>query len=208
MPKRRVASSAPARNYLQRPADRFEPRQRFLIVCEGERTEPGYFRGFRAPGLVMDIRGLGVNTIQLVERAQELASEQGYDQVWCVFDRDSFPAGDFNRAIVLAASHGIHVAYSNQAFELWYLLHFNFYATAMLRADYVRKLSELLGHPYTKNSPSIFRELLSEQATATKHARQLLQQYPTDNPAQNDPSTTVHLLVEQLNKSGPYRVTE
>jgi len=30
-------------------------RQRFLIVCEGEKTEPGYFRSFQVPGVVVDI---------------------------------------------------------------------------------------------------------------------------------------------------------
>jgi len=32
-----------------------EVRQRFLIVCEGEETEPNYFRAFKAPGLVVKI---------------------------------------------------------------------------------------------------------------------------------------------------------
>jgi hypothetical protein len=34
---------------------RREVRQRFLIVCEGEKTEPGYFRSFQVPGVVVDI---------------------------------------------------------------------------------------------------------------------------------------------------------
>lgn len=32
-----------------------EVRQRFLIVCEGEQTEPNYFRAFQVPGLVVKI---------------------------------------------------------------------------------------------------------------------------------------------------------
>ena len=92
----------------------------FLIVCEGERTEPNYFRAFRLAGDVrgIDVRGEGYNTTRLVEAAIEYARQGDYDQVWCVFDRDSFPAQNFNEAIALAERQGFQVAYSNEAFEL------------------------------------------------------------------------------------------
>jgi hypothetical protein len=112
----------------ERKIDTKEVRQRFLIVCEGEKTEPNYFRNFRVPGKVYcDVRGFGYNTVSLVRKTIELREQDEYDQVWCVFDRDSFPAQDFNNAIALADRNSIRVAYSNEAFELWYLLHFNFY---------------------------------------------------------------------------------
>jgi hypothetical protein len=56
----------------------------------------------------------------------------GDTQVWCVFDRDKEGANvgensgniKFDESIALAVSKGINVAWSNDAFELWVLLHF------------------------------------------------------------------------------------
>jgi hypothetical protein len=42
--------------------------------------------------------------------------------------------------------------------------------------------------------------LESRQETATKHAQRLLAQYDPPRPAEDKPSTTVHLLVEELRK--------
>ncbi len=65
----------------------------FLIVCEGEKTEPNYFRSFpkKAGKIVFDIqfKGGGINTLKVVEKAIEIRdnSTQKYDRVWAVFDR-------------------------------------------------------------------------------------------------------------------------
>ena len=61
-----------------------------------------------------------------------------FDRVWVVFDRDDF--NDFNEAIALAERKGYKAAWSNEAFELWYLLHFIYLDTAISRADYIKKL--------------------------------------------------------------------
>jgi hypothetical protein len=112
------------RGYSSRKVDIREVKQRFLIVCEGEKTEPNYFRSFRVPKVVIDVQGLGENPSRLIESAKELKSQDDYDRVWCVFDRDSWTEQDFNNAIKNANSEGFGVAYSNEAFELWYILHF------------------------------------------------------------------------------------
>ena len=188
------------RIYSGRPVGTRPVRQRFLIVCEGEKTEPGYFREFRVPGLVVDVHGIGANTDSLVREAMTLREEGEYDQVWCVFDHDSFPAEHFRRAIELAAAEGIYVAYSNEAFELWYFLHFAYLDTALGRADYIVRLSQLLGERYRKSSPGMYTKLLPRQPDAIRNARRLLEQYQPANPERDNPSTTVHLLVEELNR--------
>jgi hypothetical protein len=136
----------------------------------------------------------------LVQAAIEIRKEGNYDEVWCVFDRDSFPANNFNNALILAQEKNIKVAYSNEAFELWYLLHFHFYQTGIPRHDYCKKLDKLLGHKYKKNSETIFEELEAFQSDAIRNARKLLEQYDSVKPENDNPSTTVHLLVEELNK--------
>lgn len=183
---------------MHRRIDEFPIRQRFLIVCEGEETEPNYFRKFRVPQLVVQVEGFGMNTIGLVHRALELREQDEYDQVWCVFDKDDFPAKNFNDAISLAKRNGIKVAYSNQAFELWYVLHFCYMNTAIKRADYMKMLEKELGHEYKKNSSTIFDELKQHQDAAIRNAKKLLGQYHPLKPSKDDPSTTVHKLVEQL----------
>lgn len=193
------------KGYSSRKVNTREVRQRFLIVCEGEKTEPNYFRSFRVPKDVfeIDVRGFGENPSRLVKIVKELSKQEDYDLVWCVFDRDDFPKEDFNNAIKNARDKGIQVAYSNEAFELWYLLHFEFLSSGIPRSDYIRKLKSLLGNKYQKNSETIYEELFDKQPTAIKNATTLLKQYNPHNPVDDNPSTTVHLLVQKLNRFIP-----
>jgi hypothetical protein len=198
MSRRRVNS----RGYSPRKVDTREVRQRFLIVCEGEKTEPNYFRSFRVSKNVaaIDVQGLGENPSKLVQSAKELKKQEDYDQVWCVFDRDSWTVEDFSNAIKNANDQGFKVAYSNEAFELWYVLHFEFLNTGIPRKDYLRKLTSLLGRTYQKNSETIYDELFEKQSIAIRNAENLLKQYDPHNPVRDNPSTTVHLLVLELNR--------
>ncbi|MFM9264503.1 RloB family protein [Tychonema sp. BBK16] len=204
------SSSRSKINYYNR---KDKTRRWFLIVCEGEKTEPNYFKKFPVNTRVinLDIRGEGKNTRSLVDKAIELKNSSEYhesNRFWCVFDRDingrnSNDAQNFNAAMTLAKNNGIKVAYSNDAFELWYLLHFHFYNTGFSRQDYQDRLTKLLGHEYKKNSETIYEELKSRQQKAIKHAKLLLQKYDVSNPETDNPSTTVHLLVEELNSFIP-----
>lgn len=175
-------------------------RQRFLIVCEGERTEPNYFRAFRVPSLVVMVEGVARQALQLVNKALELREAGDYDQIWCVFDRDDVPQDQFNEAIARAERLNLHVAYSNQAFELWYLLHFHYYNTGITRGDYKQRLSDELSKKYEKNDETMYDTLLLRQSHALKHAHNLLAQYNPRRPGDDNPSTTVHLLVAALNE--------
>jgi hypothetical protein len=189
-------------NRHQRKVDTRNIRERFLIVCEGAKTEPNYFKSFRVNRTIfeVDIHGFGYNTLSLVEKAVELKAGNDYDQVWCVFDRDSFPAQIFNSAFKKAELEGIKIAYSNEAFELWYLLHFQFYDSAIKRKEYWKMLSQQLGHKYEKNSETIYEELLDRQMDAIRNAKRLYASYSPCNPERDNPSTTVFELVEALNR--------
>ena len=185
--------------------------ERFLIVCEGSKTEPNYFRCFRVPKdvIALDVRGIGENTINLVKEAIKLKKNDGdYDQVWCVFDKDSFPIENFNKALELAEDNDIKVAYSNEAFEIWYILHFDYRDTAMSRQEYQDVLTQKLRNAklidlnkqYRKNDNNMYEYLEKLQSQAIKNSKRLLEQYNPPQPAIDNPSTTVHLLVEELNK--------
>ena len=175
-------------------------RQRFLIVCEGEKTEPNYFMSFRVPGIIAEVYGEGMVTMSLVQKTIELRHQDDYDQTWCVFDKDDNSDDEFNRAIDFAARNNISVAYSNQCFELWYVLHFNYLTNSITRNDYMRILDDKLHHKYEKKSRAIYSELRDSQQTAIRNAEKLLLEYNPRRAARDDPSTTVHLLVKQLLK--------
>ena len=138
-----------------------EVRVYFLIVCEGEKTEPNYFKSFKTNVksfvFTIDTLGEGSNTKNLVKRtitARDISSQQ-YDSVWAVFDKDSFSPDNFNGAIELAGNNDIKVGWSNEAFELWYLLHFQYRNTSM------SKISE----PVCMWIPAIFIFVFSTMRT-------------------------------------------
>lgn len=178
----------------------------FLIVCEGEATETEYFKSFPVKKKIveLDIRGEGMNTLSLVDRALELRDKgiragTRYNQVWCVFDKDSFDT-TFNAAIYKAHAHSIRTAYTNEAFELWFLLHFMYCDSALSRKQYGKKLSEYIGKKYRKNDKTLYDTIRPHQETAIHHAIKLRNRYSPHNPVRDNPCTTVHLLVEALNE--------
>ncbi|MEN8215729.1 MAG: RloB family protein [Pseudomonadota bacterium] len=200
---------------------------RYLIVCEGEKTEPNYFKWYKEElkrlknalahsktpegifvielGDDFIIEGVGRNTKSLLEYTIEQRNRAtvDYDQVWCVFDRDSFPAQDFNEVIFSAAKQDIKVARSNEAFELWYLLHYHYYDTGISRKQYQKMLTALLKKPYQKNSETMYEDLQKsggKQEEAINNAKTLLSTYGSRTDyADHNPSTTVHELVKALN---------
>lgn len=175
---------------------------RFLIVSEGEQTEKLYFEAFETSGLKVHAIGTGRSSVDVVREAVKHRDRSGFDftQVWCVFDRDHCTSESFRDAIAAAKRNDMRVAYSNEAFELWFLLHFMFFDSAVGRQDYAEKLDGLLGHEYDKNSPTMYAELADRQETAIANAIRLLALYQRPNPHVDNPSTTVHLLVQELNK--------
>ena len=198
----------------QRPKRRF-----FLIVCEGEKTEPNYFEAIRLK-LPKDmipkvfVRGTGKNTLSLIEEVEEIIEQRRaqdlppFYNVWIVMDRDSFPPDDFDSSIVKIEQHPEtpgakkwFSAWSNEAFELWYLLHFTEQTGGPIsRKDYAARLEEFLGHPYTKNSTSMFKELQDKTILAIQRAKRshTLQQKQNIPYHQMNPATTVYKLVKEL----------
>ena len=85
-----------------------------------------------------------------------------------------------------------------ECFELWYLLHFNYYDTGMHRTDYFEKLSQLLKQPYTKNSDNMYNHLKDKTNIAIKNARKLYLKQYTQPLSEQNPVTLVFELVEKL----------
>jgi len=204
---RKVEAKRHSSNNLVRRQGLREIKQSFLIVCEGECTEPDYFNAFRLTTASVRTIGQAMNTVSLVNKAISIreADKQKrriYDQCWVVFDKDDFPANDFNMAIDLAKRNGFNVAYSNQAFEYWFLLHFNPYRGRIHRNLYSEMLGKLLGMEYRKKegfASDLYNYLLARQPQAIRNAEVILSEISAGNPAAEESSTTVHLLVSELN---------
>ncbi|XVO86067.1 RloB family protein [Pseudomonas palleroniana] len=185
----------------QRKVNTKATKKKILIVCEGERTEPSYFKSFRVLKQC-EIVGSGSNTISVVNHALKLMNQDDFLETWCVFDRDSFPKRNVKRALQLADQNNIKVAFSNESFELWYVLHFEYLDTKITRAAYCNKLSELTGKKYKKNDSNFYKILLERQKTAVTRAKTLESRIIPAGGCTVDsyPYTTVYKLVERLNK--------
>lgn len=202
---------------LDRPKPTLSEKPVILIVCEGENTEPSYFKQFRLSSATIKSVGEGENTISLVQRTGQIANQGFYEQVWCVFDKDEIPDEKFNRAISMAKENEYGVAYSNQAFEYWIILHFDDHQGGrMHRKDYDRKINKLL-KPYNisydgKNSKLITEDIFelmngvdentrkNRNRLAIGRAKRNLEQFSQNNPAKEESTTTVYELVEELLK--------
>ena len=193
---------------LKRRSSYRDIKQSFLIICEGVNTEPDYFNAFRLTSASVKALGKGLNTIKLVQEAIIIKNEErkkghGFDQYWVVFDKDDFSNHDLNEAIRLAESNGFQVAYSNQAFEYWFLLHFNMYRGYIHRNDYEQMLSLQMKVRYNKKgnfTTKIYGLLLPYQLEAISRARKILAEFGNTPPSQAISSTTVFKLVEELNR--------
>jgi RloB-like protein len=117
----------------------------FIIFCEDGAVEPAYLRSMASDKVQLSIiencgqhhqnvdrttnylRENGM--LEVVGGMEVLAIQEGL-QVWCMYDRDRDKAKDdgkdtaFNDSIATAQARGIKVAWSNDNFELWILLHF------------------------------------------------------------------------------------
>ena len=197
-------------------------RRYILIVCEGVRTEPNYFHSFREslpPGVLevceLIIEGAGKNTESLVEEALEIkdkwqeSSGRPVDKLWVVFDRDSFAPQSFNNAInkCIQDRPNIDAAWSNEAFELWYLLHLIYFDNAIRRTEYQRmleeQLSQKMGTPfkYQKNSKEMFSILnqYGSQGFAIENAERLEKIWGTRKDyASQKPRTKVYELIKEF----------
>lgn len=199
-----------------------EYKNSILIICEGKETEPNYFKKFPTNNVKVKPIGTGTSNITLIGNAVsiwELYAAEGkyYESLWCVFDRDDFPQEKYNQAFASIANEErvlnrkyrkktgrkvkINIAYSNQAFELWYLLHFDYIDTGLHRWQYKDMLShsQRMNRKYEKNYHNMYSLLEGIQDTAVRNAKRLEASINGQSKHNHNPSTTVYKLVEELN---------
>ena len=239
----------------------FDPAKRetnakpiFVIFCEDEVSEPIYFESFRTETIKINVIGGQKQGMQNVLNALKYCGKNdlmegvgeyrrlkaGNIHVWCVFDRDldvddrdiELSNITFDEAIHLANLRGIKVAWSNDVFELWILMHFEDVDTNLpenqLRQTYYHRLTDIFKNLPEKNEDLIkalshasfsykkdlkretnFRqivrpELIPNTHLALQRAKTLESHHATPNKPnhQKAPCTMVHHLVEKLLETG------
>jgi hypothetical protein len=208
----------------ERRINHIESMEYYLIVCEGEKTEPGYFEEIKdlindqyenrvsVQRIMIDIRGEGTNTLSLLARAKHYVKElrDQVTQVWLVYDKDDFPPDRFDTTqyeIDRLSEEGevkFRVAWSNQCIEYWFLLHFENLQTDITREIYLRKLDEHFKRlglgGYGKNRADLFSILTNHGNInlAIRWAKQRMDEHAGKTPSLSVPATRVHELVEEL----------
>ena len=210
------------RNGLERVS---KPRvmlpERHLFVTEGTKTEPNYLKGL--VNLICErygsqvkkqfhIIGEGDNTLNLLQKAESYQQNESddYQHIWIIYDKDDFPADAFDNTSSRCDAINkrfqdehrdteFHVIWSNQCFELWLLLHFDYLHSDIDRNQYYDILSTRIGQHYDKKDPKIFETLLPNIDKAIKHAKRLMRNYPVESPpSQKAPATNFYELIEHL----------
>ena len=92
---------------------------RYYIFCEGQATEPKYFQGFKRyiednpiyrDMVLIEIEGCQAETMRVIGRAEEYVSDNkiAKGEIWCVYDKDSFPSSDVLRMEWEKHLHRLH----------------------------------------------------------------------------------------------------
>jgi len=210
------------RRQLERKLERRAGYDRILIVSEGARTEPNYFKEIRAEyrlhsaNVEVQPGAFGTQPLQVVDYARELFEKgdarkgirpRAFEQVYAVFDRDDHPT--FHDALARArALDGtlrndlrqpvkFAAIASRPSFEFWLLLHFEDVRHLIHRDEAMRRLKRHLPG-YDKGYGRAFAETRSELQTAMDRARALAERVDPANDA--EPYTGVVHLVELLTR--------
>jgi len=194
-----------------------ETNKIILIVGEGQ-TEKLYFESFPVLTLTVEAVDLGGQSkLKLIEATEQIVknSDKVYDKIWCVFDMDVKQGerdfADFDNAIESGLAKGYEIAYSNDSFELWFYLHYNFTQQRNHRRFYYKTLGERWNCNYEKEGKAynfcltiydrLEKDKNASQAKAIERAEKLFLEHADLKYHEQNPVTKVYELVRFLNKN-------
>lgn len=193
---------------------------RILIVTEGSKTEPNYFREIRATyrlrtaNIALQPCTRGTSPLQVVQYAKELfengdhhkqIQRRAFEQVYAVFDRDDHAS--YFDALQLAMSLNnklrndlkqpvrFTAIASVPSFELWLLLHYADIQAPIHRDEVMRRLKQHIP-AYEKGASNAFAATKALLETAMQRARTLAAHYDAYDGC--NPYTAVGDLVARL----------
>ena len=175
-------------------------------MCCGE-TEETYFKHYKNKH-ENELRNISIKVAAhkksdpMAVVGAALMQKSDYNEVWAVFDRDDFL--DFDEAILYAQNNKVNCAFSNEAIEYWFLLHFENTTGMMSRRTLNLKLNGILGFEYQKSVETIKRTCdrisaglaIAEERARLGHERHIVDS--GDKPSDWCSCTTVYSLTKRL----------
>ncbi len=195
---------------LKRRVEQRQPKRKFILVCEGAKTERDYFSALKTAhsGAIIDIEiipGVGVPKT-VVDRALEelkklkgrkLDSFEEKDEVWAVFDRDNHP--HYKESMQRGEDGGVQIARSNPCFELWLILHIQDYDKACDHRQIQNDLGRIRPEYHSKNHKTVdCAEFMPQVEVAEGRANSQLENRIAEGDPYGPPSTTVGRLTSQI----------
>jgi hypothetical protein len=210
---------ARSRAQLERQKKERSRSPRYLIVCEGTKTEPHYFRELRdylkiPPQSVRIMPSDSTSPGRIVAHALDVYDEDAlcgdsFDKVFCVFDRDMHETFDaaVQRVSDLkssSTSKPFEAITSTPCFEFWFLLHFGFtdqpFHASGKKSIGDKVIAALRKKPgfqtYGKGKQGIYAALEDKIHGAIESAEQLRK--CSVGTGHRNPATDVDLLVLEL----------
>lgn len=195
---------------------------RILIVSEGSKTEPNYFKEIRklyrlhTANVAVRPSEFGTAPIQVVEYAKELFENgdphkniqpRAFERVYAVFDRDDHAsyldalqlANSLDRKIKNDIKQYVdfQAIASVPSFELWLLLHFEDIQAPLDRHEVERRLKKHIPG-YFKGATNSFELTQQYLESASLRANHLVTRFTAYNAS--EPFTDVFKLVTLLTK--------
>ncbi|HPI20538.1 MAG TPA: RloB family protein [Candidatus Kapabacteria bacterium] len=194
---------------MKRTSSQRKFNKTIFILCQGTVTEVQYFNHISEQiwfnkNVAIKIKPYhNSNALQFIRLAIKNYKDDinSYDEFWVVFDKDETSDDDFNKAVNLAEQSKLKVAYSNQAFEVWLIHHFQELFSAFDRNDYETTLNKLLEFDYGKDEKTakkVAETLFPKIEEAIKNSENSYNKIEKSNPANEESSTMVYQLAKSI----------
>ena len=195
-----------------------------LFVYCGECTEPNYFN--KTLEIIKDhyekeskgitrfdykAKVVAYDPSKMADSIKKIVSklDNNFDEVYVVFDKDSFKPDNFDNAInkieAMTTSDCKYCAlWSNECIELWFVLHFEYLQSQLTRNDYFKKLEEYLDIKYDKNIIDIAKIIIDKGGSSEKaisYSKKLIKLHETEKSySKKYPATNVYVFFQKYNK--------
>lgn len=147
---------------MARASNKYNARDKFYILTNGEQTERNYFELLRSKHSIYDVKVEFNNSDPLGLVGYAIRNFKDANQAWCVFDIDSsYKDNRLVPALKKAEENGIKIAYSNVAFEVWLISHFERCEKELQVKDYPAILNKRLKEKcvaYSKNDKELLKK--------------------------------------------------
>lgn len=197
-----------------------------LIICEGTKTEPNYFKGLKEEinakfknRISLDIVPSGTGRMKALQEAQKIVQKSinHISHVWLVYDKDDFANYEFDNVVYSCSAINAqnrelddehskteyHALWSNECIEFWFLLHFIDLKSDIHRKDYIKKINEQfklngIHREYEKNADDMYQILRKYLFGAIDRAKKIINENLDLSASQIKPGTAVYEIFEKL----------